>query len=62
MIFSVIYKSSIYVFSTSKCNPIMYFEDDDIEKYNDMSWSSDGKSLLVSDVESFITEIKFEQF
>ena len=57
MLFSCICENNIFILDTSKNNPILYWRDEDIQSFIDMEWSFNGKILLLSDAEGFITKI-----
>eukprot|EP01084_Bolivina_argentea_P316941 549469_1 len=58
MLLSIICGSELFLFDTSKVNAVCYWKDQDTQNMFDMEWSFDCKSLLISDVEGFITRIK----
>ena len=58
MLFAIINSSELFIFDTSRTEAIFYWKDSDTQNFLDMEWSFDGKSLLISDVEGFITRIK----
>eukprot|EP01084_Bolivina_argentea_P192797 330898_1 len=57
MLFSVICGAELFIFDTSKNNAVLYWKDEDTQTFHDMEWSFNGKILLISDVEGFITRI-----
>ena len=57
MLFAIICSSELFIFDTSKNNPVIYWKDQDTQNFFDMEWSFDGKSLLISDFEGFITHL-----
>ena len=58
MLFAIICSSELFIFDTSKIEAIFYWKDSDTQNFLDMQWSFDGKSLLISDIEGFITRLQ----
>lgn len=59
LLFSVICSNEIFIFDSSQLNAVFYWKDTDSHNFLDMTWSFDGKMLLISDVEGFLTKITF---
>jgi len=59
MRFAAITRSSLYVFETSTCHPLLYWRDRDARDFFDLDWTCDGRALFVTDSESYITAFQF---
>eukprot|EP00484_Ammonia_sp_Unknown_P000880 CAMPEP_0197021768 /NCGR_PEP_ID=MMETSP1384-20130603/2693_1 /TAXON_ID=29189 /ORGANISM="Ammonia sp." /LENGTH=437 /DNA_ID=CAMNT_0042449675 /DNA_START=1395 /DNA_END=2708 /DNA_ORIENTATION=- len=57
MLFAVICSVELFVFDTSKNHAVLYWKDVDTHGLHDMQWSVDGKSLIIADIEGFITRL-----
>ena len=58
MLFAIICSKELFIFDTSKTEAIFYWKDQDTRNFLDIKWSFDGKSLLISDIEGFITRVR----
>jgi len=57
MLLAVICGSELFVFDTSRNEAVFYWKDLDTQNFFDMQWTADGKALVISDVEGFLTRL-----
>ncbi|XP_053675533.1 chromatin assembly factor 1 subunit B [Anopheles nili] len=59
MVFAVATKSSVYLYDTQQATPFAVISNIHYTRLTDMSWSSDGKILIVSSTDGFCSLIFF---
>uniref|UniRef100_A0A182X3K7 CAF1B/HIR1 beta-propeller domain-containing protein n=1 Tax=Anopheles quadriannulatus TaxID=34691 RepID=A0A182X3K7_ANOQN len=61
MVFAVATKSSVYLYDTQQAAPFALISNIHYTRLTDMSWSSDGKILIVSSTDGFCSMIFFSE-
>uniref|UniRef100_A0A182PH95 CAF1B/HIR1 beta-propeller domain-containing protein n=1 Tax=Anopheles epiroticus TaxID=199890 RepID=A0A182PH95_9DIPT len=61
MVFAVATKSSVYLYDTQQAAPFALISNIHYTRLTDMSWSSDGKMLIVSSTDGFCSIIFFAE-
>merc|ERR1712013_446278 len=53
--------SELFLFDTAKNEAVLYWKDQDTQGFFDVDWSCDGRWLVISDGEGFITRVHVNQ-
>jgi len=61
MIFAVAMKSSVYLYDTQQRTPIAIISNIHYARLTDLTWSTDGRILIVSSTDGFCSVINFEE-
>lgn len=60
MVFAIATKSSVYLYDTQQKTPFAVISNIHYTRLTDLTWSSDGRLLIVSSTDGFCSLIKFE--
>jgi len=61
MLLAILCGQELFLFDTAKNEAALYWKDQDTQGFFDVHWSCDGRWLVISDVEGFITRVHVDQ-
>jgi chromatin assembly factor 1 subunit B len=60
-VFAIATEDSVFLYDTQSASPFAYVTDIHYSNLSDLSWSKDGRFLLVSSIDGFCTFISFKE-